>query len=471
MNLQQFLLILWAWRKLVLFISGLTVITTLVISLLLPSQYTATVTVVLDVKSPDPIVGTVLPGMMSASYMATQIDIINSPRVAQQVVRMVNMAASPQAQELWQDATGGRGNIEVWLAQLLLKNLDVRPGRESNVITINFTNVNPDFSAAIANTFAQSYINTNIELRVDPARQYASWFDTQIKRQRDVLEKAQKALSDYQQRTGIVMTDERLDFELQRLNTLSAQLGLTQAEKADNDSRLKQLHEGTLPELLQNPLLNQMKALLASMEAKLTELSGNLGKNHPQYQRAEAEIETLRTQLASETARVLSTIQTTGHVLENRMLELQQALEEQKRKVLALRKQYDEINVLLRDVETAQQAYNAVSQRQTLSDLEAQSVQTNIAVLTPAIAPLKPSSPRLLLNLAVAIFLGILLAIGSALAMELSRRQVRSAQDMLDSLDLPLLAQLDSGKALRSRHSRWRFWQRKPSGKRLPASA
>ena len=50
----------------------------MVISLLLPKQYTANTSVVVDVKSPDPIAGMVLPGLASPAYMATQIDIINS---------------------------------------------------------------------------------------------------------------------------------------------------------------------------------------------------------------------------------------------------------------------------------------------------------------------------------------------------------------------------------------------------------
>ena len=131
-------------------------------------------------------------------------------------------------------------------ANLLQKKLDVKPSRESNVINIGYSGADPAFAAAVANAFAQAYIDTNIELRVEPAKQYADWFDSQIKLQREKLEAAQKALSSYQQATGIVGTDERLDYETQKFNELSAQLTQAEAQGADASSKQKSGSADTL---------------------------------------------------------------------------------------------------------------------------------------------------------------------------------------------------------------------------------
>src|SRR5690606_3123094 len=136
-------------------------------------EYTASTTVVVDVQTPDRIMGMVLPGMMSPGYMATQIDIINSERVAQKVVGLLKLDQNPTIREQWQDATAGRGTIAVWLAPLLKKKLQVSPSRESNVITIEFSGRDPQFAAAVVNAFARAYIDTTIELRSEPARKYA----------------------------------------------------------------------------------------------------------------------------------------------------------------------------------------------------------------------------------------------------------------------------------------------------------
>src|SRR3972149_4322851 len=204
MNLQQFLLILRARYKLVLLVLLGTVTATLGVSLVLPKQYTATTSVVIDVKSPDPVIGMMLPGMAAPGYMATQTDIIQSDRVAQKVVKLLKLDANPTVRQQWMEATKGKGKLEVWLADVLQTKLDVKPARESNVISISYKAVDPGFAAAVANAFTQAYIETNVELKVEPARQYAKWFGEQGKSLRDNLEKAQAKLSAYQQEHGIV---------------------------------------------------------------------------------------------------------------------------------------------------------------------------------------------------------------------------------------------------------------------------
>jgi uncharacterized protein involved in exopolysaccharide biosynthesis len=119
----------------------------------------------------------------------------------------------------------------------------------------------------VANAFAQAYIETNIELRVDPARQYAAWFDERLKTLRDNLEQAQARLSAYQQEKGIVATDERVDQETARLSALTTQLASTQAERADMSSRQKNTGSELSPDVMQSAVVQGIKAELAKAEA------------------------------------------------------------------------------------------------------------------------------------------------------------------------------------------------------------
>lgn len=449
MNLHQFLLILLARRRIAVAIFLSTVATTVVVSLLLPRNYTATASLVVDVKSPDPIAGMVLPGLIMPGYMATQVDIINSDRVAQRVVKLLKLDESPEVKQNWLDATEGKGKLAPWLANLLQKQLDVKPSRESNVIAINYKSPSPEFSAAVANAFAQAYIDTNIELKVEPARQYADWFQTQGRNSRDMVEKAQAKLSEYQQLKGIVASDERLDNETAKLNEISTQLSIVQGQTVDARSKQKGGSSDTLQEVMQNPLINQLKADIARAEAKLQEAAGNIGKNHPQFRSMESEIVSLKQKLDAESLKVYRAIGTTGRVSKGKEDGLKAALEAQKRKLLELRRERDEMQVLQREVDVAQKAYDIVAQRFTQSTLESQNTQTNATVLTPAEAPLEPSSPKVLLNILIAIFLGTLLGVGAALITELLDRRVRSSDDIVTTLEIPVLAELAMPRVVR----------------------
>jgi len=429
----------------------------------IPKEYTAVSAVVVDVKSPDPVAGMVLPGLITPGYMATQVDIINSDRVAQRVVKMLKLDESPVIKAQWQEATEGQGAVDTWLAALLQKKLDVRPSRESNLINIAFRGSDPKFAATVANAFAKAYIDVNLELKVEPARQYAIWFEGQSKDARAQLEKAQNNLTEYSQRTGIVASDERLDYENNKLNELSAQLSLVQTQTADSASKQKSgAKSDTLAEVMQSPLISQLKADIARLDAKLQESNVNLGKNHPQTLRTEEELASLRSKLEAETRQIATSIGTALSVNRQKERELRDAIAAQKVKVLELNKQRDEINVLKRDFENAQRNFDQVSQRSAQSRLESASVQTNIAILNNAVEPTEPSRPRMLLNVVVAIFFGALLGIGLALIRELSNRRIRSAEDLAVLVGVPLLATVPNaftrsvlGGALGFRRSRF----------------
>jgi chain length determinant protein EpsF len=455
MSLQQFLLILLARKKIALFALLVTVATTAVVSLLLPKQYSAGTDVVVDVKSPDPIAGMVLPALAMPGYMATQVDIINSERVAQKVVRLLKLDQNPQVQQDWREATEGRGRIDVWLAALLQKKLDVKPSRESNVVQIEFQSTDPQFAAAAANAFAQAYIDTTIELKIEPARQYSQYFETQVKAARDTLEKAQSRLSDYQREQGIVVADERLNYETLKLNELQSQLVVAETQSAEAHSK-QRTGGDTLQDVMLNPLIQQLKADVARAESRLQELAGNLGRNHPQYKRQGAELDALRQNLAEETRKVASAINTSSRVSRQKEAELRAAIESHKQRVLQLKDGRDEASVLQREVETAQRAYDLVSQRLTQTELESKNTQTNVSVLTPAQAPLEHASPRLLLNVILAAFLGTLLGVGAALLTELIDRRVRSAADLAETLGLPVLADID-GRPGKPRRGKFAF--------------
>ena len=437
MTLRQLLLIIRTRFWLIAGMLAATVVAATAVSFLLPKQYVATSAVVVDVKSPDPVAGMYLPALTMPAYMATQVDVVNSARVAQKVVKLLNLENDQKTQAAWQKATEGKGSIESWIAASLKLGLEIKPARESNVINISFKANDPGRAAAVANAFARAYIDTTVELRVEPAREYARWFEEQGKVLRNNLEAAQNRLAEYQQRKGIVSSDERLDYETAKLNELSTQLTLVQTQLVDASSKARA--GGALPEVAQNSLVMNLRADVARLEAKLQDSAGNFGKNHPQYQRMEAELVELKSRLAAETRYVASGLAATQAASRGKETELRAAIEKQRQRVLEIKRERGELGVLQRDVEAAQKAFDAVSQRFNQASLESQSRQTNVAVLTNASEPTSPTSPKVLINIVASIVLGALLGLAAAIGLEFLDRRVRSPDDLADLLDLPLL--------------------------------
>jgi chain length determinant protein EpsF len=451
MNFLQFLSILRArWLAMTLVVV-LLVATALGVSLMLPKQYTATASVVVDFK-PDPVSAVVYGGMASPAFMATQVDIIRSERVALRVVRNLRLSENPQVQAQWRAATEGQGSIEQWLVRLLQRQVEVVPARESSVIALSYKAPDARFAAALANAFVHAYIDTALELRVDPARQYASFFETRSKEAREAVEKAQARLSAFQREHGIVASDERLDIESSRLNELSSQLTALQAIAAESTSRQAAAQGGQgdrLQEVLNNTLIAQLKADVSRGEARLQELSTRLGDNHPQVLEVRASLAELRSRLDIETRKLTGSVSVSNTINRQRESELRAALEAQRAKVLKMKATRDEGLILQREVENAQRAYDAITARLTQTSLESQTTQANVNVLTQAEPPIEPSSPRLVFNLLAALFGGLLLAVVVALLIELRDRRVRTVHDLGLMLDVPVIGVMPRPNARR----------------------
>ncbi|MEI6299855.1 MAG: chain length determinant protein EpsF [Betaproteobacteria bacterium] len=441
MTPAQFLLILWARRWLVVIPFVLALVGGTVVTLLTPKQYTATVSLVVDVKA-DPILGNLMPSAASPTYIQTQTEIIQSDRVGTRVVKLLRLEQNKAAIDRWKEDTNGSVPFDYYYGTLLQKALAIKPPRGSNIIGINYSGQDPKFAAAVANAFAQAVIEVSIDMRVEPARQYAAFFDERLKGLRANLEKAQAKLSAFQQEKGIVATDQRLDQELTRLGALTSQLSEIQGQKVEVNSRQRNSGSELSPDVQQNPTIISLKGSLNAAEARLSEISATVGKNHPQRMQLEAQIEELKSQMRDEIRRISGTTDTMSRATSQKEAELKTLLEAQKQKVLALRSQHDEISVLVQDVETAGRAYESVAQRMTQTTLESKAEQTNLSVLSPAMPPTEPSKPNVLKNIFTAAVGGIVAGFLLALGLELMDRRVRNADDLAVDEAVPLLGVL-----------------------------
>ncbi|MET0210220.1 MAG: chain length determinant protein EpsF [Burkholderiaceae bacterium] len=446
MSLHQFLLILLARKKIILATLVTTVALALGVSLVLSKTYKATASVLLNYKGVDPLTGLTMPGQLLPGYMATQIDIISSKNVALRVVDRLRLATSPAVIAQFQEATEGKGTVRDWLADLLLRRLDIKPARESSVVEISFKGADPAFAAAVANAFADEYQKITVQLKTEPAKKASSYFNEQTRQLRDNVEAAQARLSKYQQEKGIVSLDpNRIDVELARLSDLSAQLVQAQGAAMEGNSRQAAANASALgsPDVANNVLVQTMRANVAMAEGKFADTSQRYGNNHPQYLAAKAELDKVRGELAAAMGTVSRSVGANAQVLRQREADLRAALAEQKTRVLELNRARDELGVLLKDLDSAQRAFDAASQRFSQTRIEALSEQSDISLLNPAVAPLEPSSPRVLLNTLVAVLLGTILGVGLALLLELLNRPLRSSGDLKDMLGIPVLGTVE----------------------------
>ncbi|CAG0978581.1 Tyrosine-protein kinase etk [Methylophilaceae bacterium] len=442
MNITQFLLILRARFTIIVTVFCMTVLTALVASLIMPKAYKATAQVVLNYQGRDAITGAVAASQLSSGYLMTQIDIIKSHRLAMNVVDLLDLEKNARMKEKFIERTNGLGEIRSWIAGQLRARLEVSPARESSVLQLSFTSDDPLFSARVANAYANAYRELGVKLRAEPVQRAASYFSGQVKELRANLEQAESRLSKYQQDNGITSLDQQLDVESSRLNELSQQMVIAQAMAIESRSRQQNAssNPANSPDVAMNPVIQSLRVESAKAESRLAELAERLGMNHPQYQAAEAELTKTRSQLYAEISRTSNSIAGSASIHKQRENDLRAQLALQKEEVLKLNRTRDQLAVLQKDVEIAQKAMDAATQRFSQTSMEAQANQSDAAILTFAEPPGSPSSPKILLNVLLSVFVGGFLAVGLGLIAEMMDRRVRSSDDIAGLLKVPVVA-------------------------------
>lgn len=470
MGPQQFLLTLRARIGVFAVVLVATVLAALAASLLLPKSYKATVSLLVDAKDEQSLSNALRPLVLPQErlgYLQTQMDILNSRKVARKVVQQLRLADDAAAQAVIGGVPEAEGSTEERLAEILLRRFKVETS-QSNVIQASFTAGDARFAARAANAFAKAYVDTMLELRVEPTREAAAWFDEQLKGLRASLEDAQRKLTEYYQRQGIVSADERFDVESTRLGALSDQVARAQEQTFQWNSRARQarrfLDRGgapdRLPEVLDNAFIQRLKADLLRGEARLRELSTQYGDNHPQYQRQRTENESMREKLDAEMKKVIDGLETSARQSRARDADLERAAAAQRTRMLKLKENRNELTVLRRNVESAERAYDTAMQRSVVSRVESRSSETNVTMLNPAVVPWAPHRPRIVLNVALSVAVGTLLGLSMVILLELLDRRVRSAAELAGSWSAPLLA------VMGGRQSAYRAPPSRPGGGR-----
>ena len=444
MRFAQLIRILWAYRWTSLCIVAAVVAVAVAASLLLPKKYKAESAIVVDVRGSDPLTPQdAMPAQLASTY---RCDSGGRNRESQRCLKSdrsdETCERSGSSSRSFSDAepTADIGAIRDWGADELLKHLKVRPSRDSNVIYMQFTSDSPQVAADIANAFADCYLQTSLELKVDPARRQAGWFDEQVGDLRVALESAQHKLSAYQGEHGVIGTeDARLDVENARLTEIANHLvgaqtvdvrcrdaptanegGIGKGSCRCDGQRARQSAAAESEDRART-LGSQVRQRGAALRPKSSSIHERAGGTGVAAQKGATEVDNANERVARE-----------ARIARQDTADLQLAMDQQRKRILDLQHTQDEFLVLKRDAESARAAYDSALQRGSQTRLESRLDHTTIAILNRAFPPLDPAWPLLVLNLAWRWFSGSMLAAGVSFIRERLDRRIRSRDDLLE---------------------------------------
>ncbi|GAA5525525.1 hypothetical protein Maes01_02095 [Microbulbifer aestuariivivens] len=443
--------------------AAITAVAVLVVSNM-PSRYEATATLMFELDQANLVSVEEIydAGNQRREYILTQTELLQSRGVAERVIRQMDLLEHAEfvpnplfeGSALWSwlpfvggdmDGDGGASTGESAehrrmerAITLFLERLTIEPKLNTHLVDITFSALSPELAADVANTVGEAYIASQSEARVQFTNRASSWLNERLETLRDKLERSESALLAFQEQEGLVDISGVPSLAEQEVNEATTQLQELRRELRQVASIQEQVQalEGNelalanLPEVLNNPMIQEIKRNEALASRAVADLSRRYGAKHPDMVAANNELAMVRDQLRSEVRNLVDALdsryQTALARVRAQELEVQRA-KESFQKVSRKTVRYGELQ---QQAEINRQLFNTFLTRVN-ETREASGFNMAPARLADlAVPPVEPSAPNKRLIVAAALAVALMLAVGIAVMLDYLRVGVRSPEDV-----------------------------------------
>jgi uncharacterized protein involved in exopolysaccharide biosynthesis len=370
-------------------------------------------------------------------YYEAQYEIIRSYDVAKRAARMLGLSG----QNIEQAAREIQGAVSI------------KPfgGRwpPTNIAFIVATHTNPKMAMDIANTVAQAYIEQREYDREELLQETYEVFKEEIMSAKEQLLESEEALEAYKLKKGIVTISEGKDLDEQMMSEFNVNLAKLQAERIEKGAFLESVKK-TLPsdsvmaltviaEKSRSGLVNiDLKKRLFDLQQQLKELRLKYREKHPEITRVNREIEAIKTEIADEVKRIISSLELEIETLKTKEKTLLGFLKNPEKPSSGSRENVEYLS-LKREVETNRDIYTTLLKRLKEMDVEeAMAKFPELKIIEPAKLPRRPV-PTQRVNILVSPIVGLLLGVGMALFLEYLDNSIKTVEDVNRYLGLPVL--------------------------------
>jgi succinoglycan biosynthesis transport protein ExoP len=446
LNLATLWRIVNEWRWLILGAVAVSVAGAIVITLLTTPLYRSTAVLEINPPSVEILEDSKAKSTNDREYLATQYGLLQSRSLAERVAQELNLGANSE----FVPGEADRATKLKIATGILMGSFEVKPVPQSRLIQISYSSESPPLAAQITNSFADNFINSNLERRYEASSYARNFLERQIANVKGELEKSERQLVTYAQQQGIITTGASEPGQANDANSLSGAslvalneaLAEAQTKRISAEQRYRQSRTSrTTAEVNESTqILRQQRATLeAEYQEKLTKLK----PDYPDMLSLRSRINELTKQIQAEAGNVAggrsNTLLAEYQAAAAEERSLQARVNQLKGAVLNLRGRSIQYTILQREVDTNRSLYDALLQRYKEIGV-AGGVGTNlVSVVDRAQVPGGPYKPNLMLNLLMGFALGLVGGVAAALALEFINDTVKTPDDVRDKLRLASL--------------------------------
>ena len=494
-HLRDYLAVIWRHRFLVIAVFTVVLTTVMLYTISQTPQYVAQCKVVIQEDAGEKFDIEVVRSYRywrNVEFFETQVEVLKSRPVAEEVVRKLNLVERPGSKpgllgslkqaivnviksmismvsspsEAGEEMTEEQKKYFQKLGALyrLMGSLRFSVVRDTSVVMIACMDPNPIMARNIANATAEVFSKHSLELKVKEianANLYLSGRLTDIK---EKLVLSENELKTFQEEKEAISLDRRIENLTEQQIQVINELNTIEKELAAKQSHFETLEEQTSDVRSRYASgdvgsMEEVKRKYREREIELSKLLRSLTEQHPKVKSIRREMKTLKQQIdkqrkllvAGKTSTVRGIEQTLSQyntakqelgAVKARKIALERVLTRTKQGLKDLLRLKGQYTLLQREVESNQKLYDMVLLRQKETSLKEAMQISDVKIIEPASMPIQPVKPRRFVNFVLGCMVGVFAGIGMAFLLDYFDTTLKSKDEIHKLIRMPVLGVL-----------------------------
>ncbi len=332
----------------------------------------------------------------------------------------------------------------------VLKNTTAKSIKASRLLTISYSDTDPRRAQKIANAVASGFIKANLDRRYDATTYARLFLEDQLQQVKQKLEDSERKVVDYADQQKLVTLDDQKTLLSQKLEDLNTALGKASVDRSDAEQLWLQVKDAKeysdIPQFGNangapdpNSIISQLRATRSGLMADYQSKQLTFKPGFPVMVALKAQIDDIDKQIAEEVEKTKNTIRSSYELAVQREQAIAADLDTTRAELIDTRNRSVGYTMLQREADTNRTLYDGLLQRYKEISVIGGVATNGLSIVDQAALPTGPYSPRLVLNLALALFGGIVLGLGAALGLEYFDNTIKTPDQMEALLGIPVL--------------------------------
>ncbi len=399
------------------------------------------------------------------TLITNQIEILKSRRIAERVVKRLEMSEVRDSLTIFQPNEDGEFLSMRGMVETIRGNMEVTQRKDTDIIELKYHASKPFEAAYIANAIADEFRLTNAEASKIEMVDLKAFLQNQLDKKGEELRLSEEKYQDYLERNKVASLDDETKELVTRMSTIEAQLEQTRIElqagiemrnsleKQLNDRKVtlaKDLSEISTPYL--QSLQKEMATAVAE-KAKYTVLLETETTNRRFFEASvkkyDEKINAIRDRLKEEASKIStsSMVQdpfSLSQELVTKLLTVDSEIKANMAKINALEEVVAEYNTKLetlpektlelarieRRVKVDEQTYLLIQEKLEETKIQEAAKSRNVLILDEAIEPYVPIKPKKKLNIMLGILIGLGLGVGITFVIEYMDNTIKTQEEL-----------------------------------------